>query len=281
MLVRIRRAVTLPEVLVILAVVTVALLMLFPYLARGRDSRRRERCEQWQQRICVGMLTYEKSRRAFLGYVNPIGEPAKKESCSWVVSMQAYGPFDKADLGKQREVGPRATVFLPGMVCPADSRKLADAAAAERGTPPSAQLSYVVNCGRPDKPNDPACGVFFDHTTVRPTMVSLEDIRRKDGAETTLMLSENLQAGWWTDLQVADVGMVWLTSPNECSPINGCADAGSRAQDLRYARPASHHGHGVVASYCDGHQSFLSDTIDYRVYQQLMAPDDQGAGLGK
>jgi hypothetical protein len=281
MFVRNRHALTLPEVLVVLALAIVAMLVLFPYLVGGRDSRRRERCEQWQQRISAGLLTYEKYRREFPGFVNPIGEEAKKALCSWMVSILAYAPFDRTDLWRPWERGERSVVFVPGMVCPADSRKLADAAEAERGTPPLAQLSYVVNCGRPDKPNDPACGVFFDHTLTQPTLVSLDDLQQRDGAENTLMLSENLQAGWWTDLQVADVGMVWRMTPDECSPINACADVGSRTHDLRHARPSSRHVHGVVASYCDGHQAFLSDTIDYRVVQQLMAPDDQGAGLGK
>jgi hypothetical protein len=100
-----------------------------------------------------------------------------------------------------------------------------------------------------------------------------------DGAANTLMLSENLQAGLWTDTEEANVGMVWFREPDECSGINRCKDVGQRPQDIRYARPSSNHAGGILATFCDGHTQFLSEEIDYTVYQHLMTPDDKAAGL--
>jgi hypothetical protein len=73
--------------------------------------------------------------------------------------------------------------------------------------------------------------------------------------------------------------MVWFREPDECSGINRCKDVGQRPQDIRYARPSSNHPGGVLATFCDGHQQFISEKIDYSVYQHLMTPDDKGAGL--
>ena len=39
------------------------------------------------------------------------------------------------------------------------------------------------------------------------------------------------------------------------------------------------HPGGVVVSFCDGHLFFLSEDIDYQVYQHLMTPDSAKAGV--
>ena len=45
--------------------------------------------------------------------------------------------------------------------------------------------------------------------------------------------------------------------------------------NLDYARPSSNHPGGVNACFCDGHLQFISNSIDYEVYKQLMSPDMQ------
>jgi prepilin-type processing-associated H-X9-DG protein len=40
----------------------------------------------------------------------------------------------------------------------------------------------------------------------------------------------------------------------------------------RFARPSGPHGSGFNAAFCDGHNEFIRDNIDYIVYQQLMTP---------
>ena len=75
------------------------------------------------------------------------------------------------------------------------------------------------------------------------------------------------------------MGMVWFRKPDACSGINRCGDLEDRPHDIRYARPSSYHPGGVIAAFCDGHTQFISDEIDYIVYQHLMTPDDKGAEL--
>jgi prepilin-type processing-associated H-X9-DG protein len=38
---------------------------------------------------------------------------------------------------------------------------------------------------------------------------------------------------------------------------------------------SSEHPGGATATFCDGHQQFLSREIDYRVYKQLMTPNGE------
>lgn len=49
---------------------------------------------------------------------------------------------------------------------------------------------------------------------------------------------------------------------------------------VRFARPSSNHPGGmVVVSFGDGHQQVMSDTIEYRVFQHIMTPLSEKAGI--
>ena len=63
------------------------------------------------------------------------------------------------------------------------------------------------------------------------------------------------------------------------SYVVNCGKPGDRPGDLRYARPASNHPGGVNAVFCDGHSYFLSEQIDYQVYEHMMTPDSRKAGV--
>lgn len=53
----------------------------------------------------------------------------------------------------------------------------------------------------------------------------------------------------------------------------------NQALETGLPRPSSRHGTGVVASFCDGHQEFLRDDIDYTVYQHICTPDSNKCGV--
>jgi prepilin-type processing-associated H-X9-DG protein len=212
------------------------------------------------------MLGYESVEKCFPGYKNRVAG----QSASWLVMSLPY--IERSDLWQDWKQGKKTSAYIKMLMCPAN---LPETIA--KGDAP---LSYVVNCGRGSGAERLCDGVFFNHDVDgKPLCASLKYIADHDGTSTTLMLSENLQAGWWTDTEKADLGMVWWDSPGDCNNINHCQGAGRRLHDIQYARPSSNHKGGVNCAFCDGHTQFLSDRIDYRVYQQLMAPDDKAAGL--
>jgi prepilin-type N-terminal cleavage/methylation domain-containing protein len=144
-----------------------------------------------------------------------------------------------------------------------------------------------------------------------PTVRMGADI--KDGANSTLLLAENIhkdaqpngQAGTWLGpvqkLQLAPpsnkptwdmifnpeqrFGMVWpLPSmsmapgplpPQDFEPINKDSTGGGPYGDkgTRFARPSSEHPEVFVAAFCEGNARDIKESIDFRVYQQLMTPD--------
>jgi prepilin-type N-terminal cleavage/methylation domain-containing protein/prepilin-type processing-associated H-X9-DG protein len=128
----------------------------------------------------------------------------------------------------------------------------------------------------------------------------------KDGAGTTLMLAENIHKSYYSSTNAPlfswiagsesldptnypseqQLGFVWVvpksgTAPSPGNTINDQERIGGDTLQTglydptmpRFARPASSHGSGANAAYCDGHSSYLRDDIDYIVYVQLMTPN--------
>jgi prepilin-type N-terminal cleavage/methylation domain-containing protein/prepilin-type processing-associated H-X9-DG protein len=200
-----------------------------------------------------------------------------------------------------------STVIKPVdvFICPADTDVTS--------TPDNAGLSYVANAGTwdyveaattftqsnnfltgPNKGNTKDNGLFMNLTQTNITS-RLSNI--KDGAGTTLMLSENVQKNQnYNWLAVADdqpgqqqFGMVWVvpasgTTPTFTFPGNTKVtdqERISKSDDQTYpdnapayCRPASQHPGGSVNTiFADGHGRAIEPTIDYLVYQQLMTPN--------
>jgi prepilin-type N-terminal cleavage/methylation domain-containing protein len=157
-----------------------------------------------------------------------------------------------------------------------------------------------------------ANGVCHDLRSGRqgPTVRMGQDI--KDGANSTLLLAENIhkdlqpnsQNGTWIGpTQQTPIappnnfrpdmafnpeqrfGMVWPLPamnmapgplpPQDFEPINKDSTGGGPYWDkgTRFARPSSEHPEIFVAAFCEGNARDIRESIDFRVYQQLMTPD--------
>lgn len=144
--------------------------------------------------------------------------------------------------------------------------------------------------------------------------VSSSTLLSGDGSATTLLLSENVDGGLWTDFAEWDVGFIWEPATNSSdvpskpfidhgTTLNHITEYGSNVrwinQDTnfriiaeggaeqtgetqegnpyRFARPSSYHPGGVNVVFADGHTYFLAETIDAVVYAQLMSPNGKSA----
>lgn len=228
-------------------------------------------------------------------------------------------------------------------LCPSDARaEVINAASANENLSAS---SYVANCGMTDAPGPlttnvardfaangvfhwnfpydisgetlsqldefpvPSSATYYPKSNEPITKVSTSAIT--DGTATTLLISENVDSGNWTNFWESRVGFVWqagldgaaaaplpsqvggedtdnlpidITDPegfegllriNEKFGEYETAPAGGGA--LLFARPSSYHPGGVNATFCDGHTQFLSENIDYIVYCHLMTPRGKAA----
>ena len=260
------------ELAVVLVVLGLMLALLLPALQSSRSGRRAP-CLNNLRNIGLALLSWETAHQHFPGYRNRLDSDrdGRPVVTGWVAPIlpqlernDLWEIYRDPNVPADEKPDPRLSI----LICPNDP------------TTEDAPLSYVVNCGLPGDSDTVGDGVFFNHDVAsEPIQQSLDFISKHDGAQNTLMLSENLQAGLWTDTTEADVGMVWLKSPGPYSHISQGSDVGDRPQDIRYARPSSGHGGGANVVFCSGAARFLDEDIDYRVYQHLMTPDSAAAGI--
>ena len=241
----------------------------------------------------------------------------KANDVTWPVTLFPY--LERMDLWKDWSqpttvaLEPTADahdrVMMRLFICPSDPP--------ENMAAGSTPLAYAANCGQSDAvfagsttdKEGPEDGVFHDHRAlVKPSNqvnVSQDYLSQHDGSTYTLLFTENVQTDTWVPtvtnsgfqgnrrwISESDVGFIWYTNgPAGCdgkyndsdsyapAGINQCLE--STGPSRTYARPSSRHGAGVVVSFCDGHQEFLRENIDWTVYKHLMTPDSKKADPGK
>ncbi len=251
-----RKAFTLVELLVVITIIGMLMALLMPAVQSAREAGRRAVCVNNQKQLSLAMLNFESSRRYFPGWRNRLGDDLR---ASWVVFLFPY--MERNDLwNKWMDGNPdQGKVRIDLMVCPSN--------------PPTTNVTgstnnaYVVNTGRASDQDNIRWGIFHDQFNHPNARVSLDYISQHDGATTTLLMSEKLNAKGWdyvNDDGYTQIGFVWQD------------DASGQVKN----HVTSHHGGGTVAYFADGHYQFLRDTIDYEVYQAIMTPHGHGVDAG-
>lgn len=244
---------TLIELLVVIAIIGVLVALLLPAVQSAREAARRTTCMNNQRQLSLALVASESDRGHFPGYKNKVGPT----TTTWVVPILPYierqGLYDlwwaAAEAGQVRK-----KVAIKLLSCPSNPPE-----ASERSP-----LAYVPNRGRYGRDDSPAEGVCLNHAISSPTYVSLHYISSHDGSAATLLLSESLakkcwgREGWAIHDKLLAFG--WTT-------------ASTKVTDF----VSSNHPGGVVASFCDGHQQFLKESLDYEVYKQLLSPYGHGS----
>ena len=301
-----RTAFTLVELLVVIVIISMLVGLLLPAVMGGRERARQAQCTNNQHEIALAIHQYEAATHHFPGYLNKLGTSQimpgdTRPPLSWITVLLPH--LGREDAWREWRAAPTTTlpapVRLPQAVCPSDSAK---------ATGPA--LSYAANCGIQDgtlntspllptpRPENAADGVFHNMYNFTAPVVSSTTI--KDGAPQTLLFSENNQAGVWYARLIdpstnnpetifePDLGLVWFPSTytpptgEQVRNINVGKDDPCVAWPINYhyARPSSNHPGGVVVTFCDGHQQFVSENISPDTYRHLMTPDSRAAGLG-
>jgi len=291
-----RRGFTLVELLVVITIIGILMALLLPAVNSVRELMRSTLCMQRQQQWAHATLTYTETFQEFPGYAKNIGP--KPLRATWEVQLLPF--VDRNDLydswtgkkpppaGSTTPPPPAAkTVFLDVLICPSNPPDT-----------PICQGSFVGNAGSSASKELTGNGIFVNRNATPSLIIKPDSV--KDGMQQTLLYSENCQAQNWngtigngTDLPAAsdaDAQKYCCFVFNETDTtgtgtrrINrGKNDTVTTAAQmtLEYARPSSQHTGGVNVVFCDGHGQFLTDSIDYTVYQQLMTSDSRNAASG-
>lgn len=332
-----RRGFTLVELLVVIAIIGTLVGLLLPAIQAARTRARMAQCNNNIRQLALAMnaRATKGSNAAYPGWVqlqklSPgaadryAATTERDIEISWAAKLlpelDAQGLWDSLvsgqlntspNLANAADDVPKQEVFL----CPANAYT----------NPEYAGLTYVANTGGPDvSPTDRASGgrlgpsndssangICFDirpivpapATGFTPQKVKMGSSDIKDGANTTLLLSENIhkdESGYNTtwlrssalfdnsDRSIGEqpFGMTWVYNqahwqnpgidpdPNQALlNRDPQTPASYTATGSYYSRPASAHGDTFVAAFCGGNTREISQDIEYRVYQQLMTPN--------
>lgn len=326
------------SVLVVLGICGLLGTLFSAAIVRAREDSRRLQCSCRCRMISLAVQNYSSLFQALPPLTGVISTEVGSEHdergemrVPWLIPLlpaldrtkllekiRATGTFElKAGEDEGQERGPCGRGTLGFISCP-------------DGVPRVSGLSYVVNSGfiaRELYHADPerkhragslnwiaavddgqgtkvqlATGIFWHDRSV-----SMDDIGAGDGTSVTLMLTENLQAGRWFDVETTQIAFAFpVTNIEGRVPVgaNAIFESAGRPLQTRSAqlrsyqphdwrindnrdaktgtrpRPSSkHYRPGVNAMMCDGSGRYINQNIDPQVYLKLMTWN--GAAFGE
>lgn len=332
-----RHGLTRVDVVICLFVVVLAMSVIAPGLTRRRGPPRRLECLNNMRNVGLSIQNYASIAGGLVPPLTSEMKPLKESGEEGMlvasypivllpaldstyllkkIKRNAVPKTDQPDVATMT-LADSEKIWLPFFTCPDDANAFRK----------PGRMSYVINTGfiRSDfYHGDPrglhrlgqiswnenetldedvdvdvsaATGVTWrHHERIQP---SLDYIATGDGASSTILLTENLQAGHWYDTDTATIafglpvdtrngqvafgpGMVFESVERplntEFKGGNLLADSTQRwqinvdrnAERGTRPRPSSNHKGGVNAMFCDGSGRYLSDNIDPHVYVRLL-----------
>ena len=280
-----RRAFTRVEVAAVIVIIAVLMVFVLPAIQARRVSSRRLVCGNSLFQLAFAAQRHVDHQGFLPGWRNE--GPAAGGFSSWPIVLLPF--LERNDIYKMIDQGnPAPAVFVSSFSCPA--------------SPPAGlapvMLAYAGNCGSGSNLRR-ADGVMLDTTITNGTAsgrLALKDIADHDGTASTLLFSEKCGPGTAAD---ALVQATW----NDAIPLQagesipGFSDGGrmyavfgitgtpparqriinsiSAAAPGFFSQPSSNHPDGAAVAFCDGRVGFLRDSLDGRVYAQLLSWDDK------
>jgi prepilin-type processing-associated H-X9-DG protein len=272
--------------LVVIAIIGVLVAMLLPAIQAAREAARRTQCQNNMQECGTAILDYANAKgflpasRTADGNLNVV--------FNWVYPILPQ--LEQTTIHRQIRMNgavPTDPIRIPILMCPSQG----EANFSEPAGLPGFPLSYIVNGGRANSPANfdyLANGLFVDKGTIPhppgPTQHKIEEISGADGASTTLMLSETMNAQCWLVAPLQQHSqMLWFPEdPQTFAGFIGLnqdekATVADVDSDIRYARPSSGHPNGFNVLMADNSVRFMQDTVDYRIYAVLMTSNGRKA----
>ena len=283
---------TLIELLVVITIIGMLVSMLLPAVQAAREAGRRIVCTNNIKQLALATHNYENTNRRLPGYQHLVGAGALDTDKSVVAWHVVIAPFIEnsniSDIFRDSptKLGNTASAYtyVEFFNCPSDpppdftepyNAYIANAGSYTASSGSSSGSGTNINNDAADMLR--ADGVFHDRIN-QDIFIDLAFIGNPgDGTTQTLMYSENILAGKYSDFNPEKMHLVsiWHETENATRRINGkLKDTKTIATNRDAARPSSYHPGVVNAAFCDASTITLSESMDYKVYQQIMMVQD-------
>jgi len=289
------------ELLVVIAIIGILIALLLPAVQAAREAARRSQCNNNLKQMSLAMLNYEGTYKSFCpgdeenptygswgngggsynGGGRAIGWPAFL--LPWVESLALWKTmnFNVDAVTVPNGLLPSDANFSTTVASKTPVAYICPSAHKVSGETPGAQKDYAINGGPgavlsgattcPERCNAPTCGAGIAWAN---SGVKLSDLT--DGTSGTFMFME--QAHWAAHATAATGNNNPFFSVSYCSEgyIVGSSNGNSPPNctippcNVNQRGPYSDHPGGIMVSWCDGHTSFISNTIDWATYVACM-----------
>src|SRR3954470_18867559 len=281
---RMRRAFTLIEVLVVIAIIGVLVSLLLPAVQSSREASRRLQCTNNLKQVGLALLNFETNHKHFpSGYVSQYDSNGNDIGPGWGWASMILPQMEETaihnvihfDLAIEHPNNGVRVAVIPGYLCPTESQRQVWQAKRPNGTPicEVAESNYVAMFGSTE-PGVDGDGMFF-----RNSKIAMRDIT--DGASKTIAAGERThqlgRATW-----VGSVTNAVLFPEDDNTQAQGVPETGA-GMTLGHAGEGigpgatggdvnqfySLHGQGANFVFADGHVSFLPSSMDPLSFQAL------------
>ncbi len=283
-------AFTLVEILVVIAIIGILIALLLPAVQSARNAARRMSCGNNVRQLAIALLNHESAIRRFppgsrLRTVDKrVGWSWRVKVLSYIEQTQLYEQIDPQPDGSVSSFSPFRSMRLSAFVCP--SAPIQEEGPTVRQYSHYASISGAGKGGHRMILENTSCGDSDTDGIMYPnSRTRMKHIR--DGTTKTLLIGERTYVFRdWISGATKDGGtqptMICSgSSKNIRYPINADTDQfGNYVGD--FAAPqetrkillndlyfGSDHQGGAQFGYADGSVHFLSDTIDFTVYQDM------------
>ena len=279
-----RKAFTLVEVLVVIAIIGVLIALLSPAIQAAREASRRSQCQNNLKQIGLALLNYESTHKVLPpGYVSQVDSSGNDLGPGWgwaaliLPQLEETALYNAIHQDRAIEDPSNSARLSPveGYYCPTEDYRHVWQAKRPDGSVicQVAESNYVAVFGTTE-PGVDGDGIFF-----RNSKIALRDIT--DGTSKTLAVGERThqlgQATW-----VGSVTNASLFAEDGNTQSQGGAEQGA-GMTLGHVGEGvgpgqtgsdvnqfySLHGNGANFVFADGHVSFLRTDMDYATYVAL------------
>jgi prepilin-type N-terminal cleavage/methylation domain-containing protein/prepilin-type processing-associated H-X9-DG protein len=305
-----QRGFTLVELLVVITIIAMLMALLIPVVGKAREAARRTDCMNRQRNIGQAMMLYATSGNplpATLSISQP--DTTSTPGTTWYYlfgwAQPLMGQLGRSDLtvgqtNYQAVMAKKPYVEL--LVCPDDASKVGATNGPLTYVVNGGCPNDYNTASKTGNPVDWTANGAWDYRVTNSgtssgsppaNRTTIDFIAKHDGTSTTISHSENLDAISYigspifansTSISPLITAATTPTAePQQCilwniptvtpTPLNfnqGVGTLNGNPTDAAHARPSSNHPGGAVVTYCDGHTSFISDTINYQIYALLM-----------